>query len=242
MVAFYPKSPQAPASEGSDPLLGHVRRRRAQVGVDAGSHHEPESRRRHEVSHAPRHGDRSGSIAVMPRQIVLLRGINLGRSRRVSMGELRALLSEAGHADVRTHLQSGNVVLRSEEPPERLRQLVEARLVAALGMNVQVVVRTRDELAEVIERNPLRDVFDDPKRLQVSFLSAPMAPDVVRKLEAADLAPEAIVVSGGEIYAWHPNGIQRSPLARMLSDRRLGVTATARNWATVTKLLELADS
>lgn len=178
----------------------------------------------------------------MPRYVVLLRGINLGSHRRIAMADLRSLLSGAGHADVRTHLQSGNVLLTGTESAESLRELVHWQIRDELGMDVPVVVRTRDELADVVRRNPLGDVADDFKRLQVSFLSAEPEPEAARRLEAADLAPERVVISGREIYAWHANGIQASPLARMLSDKRLGVTATARNWSTVTKLLELADS
>jgi uncharacterized protein (DUF1697 family) len=103
-------------------------------------------------------------------------------------------------------------------------------------------MRTRDELADVVQRNPLRDVADEPRRYQVSFLSAAPDPRVVRELATADVAPEQVVVIGREIYAWHPDGIQRSPLVKLLSERRLGVTATARNWSTVTKLLALASS
>lgn len=104
-----------------------------------------------------------------------------------------------------------------------------------------MLVRTRDELAAVVERDPLGDVADDPKRYQVSFLSARPARAVERELAAADLAPERVVVSGREIYAWHPGGLQRSRLAALLTDRRLGVAATARNWNTVTALLALAE-
>jgi uncharacterized protein (DUF1697 family) len=91
-----------------------------------------------------------------------------------------------------------------------------------------------------VDRNPFAGVADDPKRYQVSFLSAKPKAAVVRALEAADVAPEQVAVSGREIYAWHPDGIQRSPLAKLLTDEKLGVTATARNWSTVTNLLELA--
>jgi uncharacterized protein (DUF1697 family) len=75
----------------------------------------------------------------------------------------------------------------------------------------------------------------------VSFLSAALEPAVARELAKADVAPEQVVVGGREIYAWHPGGLQRSALAKLLTDRRLGVTVTARNWSTVTKLLALAD-
>ena len=176
----------------------------------------------------------------MPRQIALLRGINLGARNRVSMPELRELLSGLGHEDVKTLLQSGNVVLTSDETGEALEQALEAAIAEELGVESRVVVRTARELAGVVERDPFGEVADDPKRYQVSFLSAKPKAAVVRALEAADVAPEQVAVSGREIYAWHPEGIQRSPLAKLLTDEKLGVTATARNWNTVLKLLELA--
>lgn len=178
----------------------------------------------------------------MTRQIALLRGINLGSTRRVAMADLRDLLEERGYGDVRTHLQSGNVLLSSDLPPGRLAGELEQAMAAKLGLEIPVIVRTRDELAAVVERDPLGDVVDDPKRYQVNFLSGEPEPELARALEAQHLAPERCVVSGREIYAWHANGIQRSPLAKLLTDSRLGVTVTARNWNTVTKLLELADT
>jgi uncharacterized protein (DUF1697 family) len=174
-------------------------------------------------------------------RIALLRGINLGPNRRVPMAELRALLADAGHEDVRTHLQSGNVLLTSRTAPAKLERELREQIDAALGVDVEVVVRTRDELAGAIQGNPLADVADDPKRLQVSFCSAEPGEDVLARLEEAGKGGERVAVRGREIYAWHPDGIQRSKLAQLLGDRRLGFTATARNWNTVTKLLELAD-
>ena len=176
----------------------------------------------------------------MPRQVALLRGINLGARNRVSMPELRELLEGLGHEDVRTLLQSGNVVLTSEESGEQLEQSLEKAIARELGVESRMIVRTARELAAVVKRNPLADVADDPKRYQVSFLSDTLAPAVKKQLEAADVAPERVAVHGREIYAWHPAGIQRSPLVKLLTDKKLGVTATARNWNTVTKLLELA--
>jgi uncharacterized protein (DUF1697 family) len=131
-------------------------------------------------------------------------------------------------------------VLTSDVTGEALEQALERAIAEALGVESKVVVRTTRELAGVVKRDPFGDVADDPKRYQVSFLSAKPEADVVRALEAADVAPERVAVSGREIYAWHPDGIQRSPLVKLLTDKKLGVTATARNWSTVTKLLELA--
>jgi uncharacterized protein (DUF1697 family) len=177
----------------------------------------------------------------MSRLIALLRGINVGRNRRVTMADLRELLASLGYPDARTLLQSGNIVLTSKTSPERLRAELEEQIASRFGIDVPVVVRERDELAEVVELNPLRDVAVESKRYQVSFLSAEPHPDAVRELEAVDVAPERFVVIGREIYAWHPDGIHESKLAKLLTGKRLGVVATARNWNTVVKLLELAD-
>jgi uncharacterized protein (DUF1697 family) len=175
------------------------------------------------------------------RRIVLLRGINVGGHRRVPMADLRALLDGLGYEGVRTHLQSGNVILASRASPEQLRRAIERGIAAELGVEVEAFVRTRDELAAVIARDPLGDVADDPSRYLVNFLSAEPDPARVREAAAVDVGPERFVVSGREIYAWHPDGVHASKLAKVLSEPRLGVTATARNWNTVTKLLALAD-
>jgi len=180
----------------------------------------------------------------MPRHIALLRGINLGSTRRVSMPELRELLTDAGYGDVRTLVQSGNIVLTSRQKPARVQKELEELIEGDLGVQTDVVVRTRDELADIIERNPLADIYDgDPKHLHVTFLAAKAPAKLAKLLADGDFAPDVVAVSGREIYAFHPNGLQRSALARLTADqKKLGVTATARNWNTVTKLLELADA
>jgi uncharacterized protein (DUF1697 family) len=193
------------------------------------------------------------------RQVVLLRGINVGAQRRVAMGALRERLSDAGLQDVSTYLQSGNVVLTSDRSPEKLARLCEREIAEGFGFDVEVIVRTRDELAAVVERNPLGAVASDPKRYQVSFLSAELDPETVKRLGSAAVESERFVAIGRELYAWHPDGIARSKLWNKLAGKGLGaaagggkgaaagagkgagVTATARNWVTVTKLLEMAD-
>ena len=175
------------------------------------------------------------------RQIVLLRGVNLGSRNRVVMSELRCALEDAGYADVATYLQSGNAVVTSRKPPARVatdcRRLIEERF----GLEIAIVVRTRDELARVVARNPLGAVATNPKRYQVSFLAQQPSRDVVKRLEALAAGRERLVAIGRELYAWHPAGVARSKLWAALAGPSLGVSATARNWTTVTKLLELAD-
>lgn len=176
----------------------------------------------------------------MTRQVALLRGVNLGPRRRLAMADLRKPLEELGYGEPRTLLQSGNIVLTADATADRLARDLEREVAGRLGIETDIIVRTREELAAVVALDPLGDVVDDPKRYQVSFLSGEPDRDAVQKIAAIDLAPERFVHFGREIYAWHPNGVHRSLLAKLLSDRRLGVTVTARNWNTVNKLLEMA--
>ena len=176
----------------------------------------------------------------MARQILLLRGINIGPRNRISMPDLRDALIGAGFDDVATYLQSGNAVVSTTASADAVRQKVERLITDRFGLEVAVVVRTQAQLALVVERNPLGEVATDPKRYQVSFLDGKLSAAVVRKLEVVAAPSEELVVSGREIFAWHPAGVARSKLWAMLAGKGLGVTATARNWTTVTQLLELA--
>jgi uncharacterized protein (DUF1697 family) len=172
------------------------------------------------------------------RMVALLRGVNLASRRRVSMSELRNVLAGHGHEDVTTYLQSGNVVLTSGLPPRRLERELEQQIAAGLGIEVDVLVRTRDELADVVACDPFAGVADDGSRYLVTFLSAQPKAAVVRRLATLHVDPERFELSGREVYSWHPEGVGRSPLRSLFYD--LGVSATARNWNTVLKLLELA--
>jgi uncharacterized protein (DUF1697 family) len=175
------------------------------------------------------------------RYVALLRGINLGPRNRIAMPELREALEEAGFEDVRTHLQSGNVVLESTAKPETVARKCEKVIKERLGLEIPVVVRTRAELAKVVKRNPLGKVATDPKRYQVSFLSTKLPAKVMRELEEVAAESEQVVAIGREVYAWHPKTIARSKLWTKLAGKGLGVTATARNWATVEAILALAE-
>ena len=175
------------------------------------------------------------------RQIVLLRGINLGPRNRVAMPALRELLSSEGFEAVRTYVQSGNIVLKSELSPDELERRCECLIEERLELAIAVLARTRDELADVVRRNRLKKIAENPKRYQVSFLRAELKPDVAEKLIATAVAPEQVVIDGREIYAWHPEGVARSKLWARIAGKDLGVAATARNWTTVTTLLAMAD-
>jgi uncharacterized protein (DUF1697 family) len=174
-------------------------------------------------------------------QVLMLRGINIGSSRRVPMAQLRELLTGAGYENVRTYVQSGNVVLTSAAKPSELEREAARLIAARFGFEVPVIARTRAELAKVVEANPLGEVAENPKRYQVSFLSAKLDAETVRALEARVAPSERFVAIGRELYAWHPEGVARSKLWSSLAGQGLGVTATARNWTTVTTLLTMAE-
>jgi uncharacterized protein (DUF1697 family) len=162
-------------------------------------------------------------------RILLLRGINLGPNRRIAMPQLRAALSQAG-----------NVVLRSDAKAPDLQSATKRLIEQHFGLDVPVIARTGREMARVIDANPLAAVATDPKRHQVTFLSAPLADDVAQRLQAAAAPGEAIVVDGQTLYAWHPDGVARSKLWNALAGRGLGVVATSRNFSTVQTLATMA--
>ncbi len=141
---------------------------------------------------------------------------------------------------MRTYLQSGNVVLSSSAKANDVVRKVKRLIAEEFGLDIAVVGRTRPQLAKVVELNPLKKVAKNPKRYQVSFLEAEATPELTRRVEEAAVPPEQVVAVGREIYAWHPDGVGRSQLWALLGSQRLGVTATSRNWTTVTSLLKLA--
>ena len=173
----------------------------------------------------------------MTRYVALLRAVNLGSHKKLPMAELRRLLTAGGYGDVQTYLQSGNAVFTTDEPRERVAADIEERLVAELGLSTEVILRTADELEEVIERNPME--VGDPARYTVVFLLKPPAPDWLNGVDLAEFAPDEMRAAELELYLNLPNGIGRAKLPIVLG-RRLKVPATMRNWRTVLNLRSLA--
>ena len=173
------------------------------------------------------------------RWVALLRGINVGKARQIGMPRLAEVLTARGHANVRTHLRSGNVVLDSPKAEAGLVADLETAIEGEFGFAVPVVVRTADELAAVIAGNPLATVATDPARYLVTFLPEIPAADRVDALPPVGDGGGEYLVRGRELYLWLPDGIANTPLAAWKWDRLLGVAGTGRNWNTVTRLGEL---
>jgi uncharacterized protein (DUF1697 family) len=175
---------------------------------------------------------------IVTRYVALLRAVNLGSHKKVSMAALRGLLADLGYADVQTYLQSGNAVFTVDEPrPERVTAAIEERLAADLGLTTEVILRTAGELQDVIDRNPMK--VGDPARYTVLFLLRPPAPNWLDGLDLGAFAPDEMRAGERELYFHLPNGIGRAKLPITVGTR-LKVPATMRNWRTVTNLVSLA--
>ena len=169
--------------------------------------------------------------------VALLRGVNVGGAARVPMADLRRVVVEAGYGDVRTYVNSGNVVLTADADPEQVAATLRAACAAAFPCAPDVVVRTREDLRGVVAGNPFLDRDDDPTHHHVVFLpgTAPArAPDVVVT------PPEDLAAVGRELYLYLPDGLGRSRLAARLAGRT-DPGGTARSWRTVTTLATMAD-
>jgi uncharacterized protein (DUF1697 family) len=175
--------------------------------------------------------------------VSMLRAVNVGGTSPIKMEALRAVYESLGLADVRTLLQSGNVLFRSgltdrERLVKRLMQEIERQL----DLKVEVILRTLAEVASIVERGPVLSPRADPKKLQVMFLSK--VPDaaaqaaLVKWHKSKDLK-EMLEPRGPEIYLYYPDGVGRSKLTTGVIERHLDVSGTARNWNTLTKLVEV---
>ena len=168
--------------------------------------------------------------------VAFVRGINVGRAKRVAMSALRGVLEALGHRDVRTLLNSGNAVFTCDRAdPDRIASEIEGAVLARLGVSARVVVLTRAELLGVVSENPLRAVARDPTRLIVSLCRDAAALRAVRRLEREDRGDEALATGPLAAYLWCPKGILASALAPAVG-RLMGESATSRNLATLSKV------
>lgn len=168
--------------------------------------------------------------------LALLRGVNLGSQRTVSMPLLRTTVAELGFTDVRTHLNSGNLILSSDRSAGEVRVLVEAAVLERFGHPVDVAVRTAAELRAVVGANPFPD--GDPARVTVAFLVGAPPAGVSDRLAAVAAEGEAYLVLDREIYVYYAHGLGRSRLAARFS-AVVQTSATVRNLRTVRRLVEL---
>lgn len=185
----------------------------------------------------------------MTRYVALLRGINVGSGNRIGMADLRRIVTELGHQDVRTYLQSGNVVFGAEpgagagkgrgSGPDRLGDAIRKAIADELGLDVPVLVRSGAELAALAADNPYLKSEQDETRLLVAFLAETPEPGRAAELSVPGTDTAEFTLAGQEIYLHYPDGFGRTRFSNAYLEKQLGVASTTRNWKTVRALAEL---
>lgn len=177
------------------------------------------------------------------RFVVLLRGINVGGKNKVPMAELRDTLNGTGFADVVTYIQSGNVILDGRARNEQqVIDDVAGAIADDFGLDIPVVARPVEAWSAIMTANPFPEGESEPKFLHVYFCDTAPSDEALNGFDPSPYEPDLFQAVGRELYVWYANGASRSKLTGAVLERKLGVTATARNWSTVLKLAELIES
>jgi len=175
--------------------------------------------------------------------VALLRGINVGGKNKLPMADLAAMFREAGCDDVRTYIQSGNVVFRAgPELAGDIPSLISASIMDRFGYQIPVIIRTASEFADIVQANPFAKVGAEANKLHVMFLADLPDPAHVEALDPNRSPGDKFAVLGREVFLHCPNGVARSKLTNAYFDSSLSTTSTSRNWRTVGKLLEMINA
>jgi uncharacterized protein (DUF1697 family) len=177
----------------------------------------------------------------MPVYVALLRGINLGGHKKIKMDELRAALAAIGFDEVKTYIQSGNVVFKAAKISDKvLSKKIEATILSNFGHSVSAIIRTAEEIEQVIGNNPfLKQPDIDQTKLHVMFLREPPAQSALQQLQTLVLKPDQFRFLGKELYFYLPNGVAESVVMKKPIDRVLGIPTTMRNWRTVNTIQQM---
>jgi uncharacterized protein (DUF1697 family) len=177
----------------------------------------------------------------VPTYAALIRGVNVGGRAKLPMPTLTSSLTGLGFEDVVTYIQSGNAIFRASGGAAKVAAAVERRILDDTGLRVTVMVRTHAQLARLVDRNPFLADEQEPRHLHVLFLDGTPTRPAVARLDPERSPPDRFHVDGPHVYLHHPNGLGRSRLSADYFEKTLGVRATARNWNTVLKLVDLTD-
>ena len=177
----------------------------------------------------------------MPVYVSMLRGINVGGHKKIKMDQLRASFEALGFDYVKTYIQSGNVVFKAPKASSSgLGKKIEMKIQGDFGHSVSVIVRTADEMNDVVHNNPfLREKGVDPEKLHVMFLSQAPKSVSVDQVRALTSSSEQLRCIGQDLYLYLPNGVGESFVMKKPVDRLLGVVTTMRNWRTVNNIHQM---
>jgi uncharacterized protein (DUF1697 family) len=179
----------------------------------------------------------------MPVFVSMLRGVNVGAHNRIKMDALRAVYESLGLEHPRAYVQSGNIIFRTnEKSPVKLAKKIQAAIVKTFGFSPAVVLRTTGEIRSALTADPFAKRKDiEPDKVLVTFLVAEPSAAASAALSSLKGYPEEMVLKGRELYIYFPNGAGNSKLPWSRVDKLLGVTGTARNWNSITKMLQMAE-
>ena len=176
------------------------------------------------------------------RYVALLRGVNVGGKNKLPMADLRDIFTAAGCAAVQTYIQSGNVVFEAaQDLAERVPEIVPRAIRRRFGYETAVVMRSSEELRQVVASNPF-DTSGDPRFLHVAFLEDTPGAEAVSRLDPQRSPPDTFAVRGRNVHLHYPNGVARSKLTNECLAAQLQTASTMRNWRTVLSLLEMVDA
>lgn len=176
----------------------------------------------------------------MKTYIALLRGINVSGQKKIKMADLRDLLESEGLKNVRTYIQSGNVIFESRETAKALQEQIKSIIAKQYGFEVPILIRTPEEITQIIENNPfMDDESKDPTRTYFTILSGTPEAELVSKVQEKKYASEEVVFGEHVIYFHSPLGYGDAKMNNNFFEKKLKVSATTRNWKTLNKLIEM---
>lgn len=174
--------------------------------------------------------------------VALLRGVNVGGRNKLSMADLVAMFQRAGCEASKSYIQSGNMVFKASRTlAAGIPTLIASEITERFGYRIPLVVRTVEELREIVSTNPFLSTGVDSKRLYVMFLADEPESNRVAKLDPQRSPQDLFQVRGSEVFLYCPNGLGRTKLTNEYFDSKLATTSTVRNWRTVLTLLQMAD-
>lgn len=174
----------------------------------------------------------------MPQKIAILRGINVGGKRVLRMAELRELCEQLGWNNVSTYIQSGNIFFESERPEAKLESELHSAIKDRFGYDVPVIVRSKEELSRVIQKNPFLDTHTDISTLHLTFLRNRPTSEAIEKIQSFDHSPDQFHIHNRYIFLSIPGKYHQTKLSNQFFEKKLEVETTTRNWKTVLRLLE----
>ncbi|WP_261132059.1 DUF1697 domain-containing protein [Bacillus sp. Marseille-Q3570] len=178
----------------------------------------------------------------MPVYITLLRGINVGGKKKVKMDQLKEIFASLGFRNVKTYIQSGNVIFAAVES-EGLAVQIERKLKEELGFEVPVLIKTLGEWEKAIEQNPYDvEMLDENEKLHVTFLAEEPTTSVVENLMMIESDVDEIRILGGTVYILCRNGYHKTLFSNAFIEKKLGVRATTRNWNSVLKIADMSKA